>query len=51
MADIDHTIAYWRRRGVRMVDVATALHCTRNWSAVRVRMLHWATNESGRKGT
>lgn len=49
-ADIDDTIAFWQRRGVRMVDVAASLRCTRTWAAVRRRMMRWATaNEPGRE--
>ena len=44
-ADIDDTIAYWRRRGVRMVDVAASLHCTRTWASVRSRMIVLAGKE------
>lgn len=41
-ADIDATIAFWRRRGVRVADVARALRCRNNWTAIRDRMMHWA---------
>ena len=44
-SDIDATIAFWRRRGVRMVDVAVSLHCTRTWAAVRRRMVVLAGKE------
>lgn len=40
-ADIDATIRYWRRRGL-LADVAAELHCRRDWTSVRKRMLHWA---------
>ena len=41
-SDIDDTIAYWRRRGVTVADIARALHCRNNWTAIKTRMLHWA---------
>jgi hypothetical protein len=40
-ADIDATVLYWRRRGL-LADVARELHCKRDWTSVRRRMMQWA---------
>lgn len=37
----DETIAYWRARGIRCVDVAAELRCHRSWPAVRYCMTRW----------
>lgn len=42
IADIDRTIRFWQRRGVRMVDAASTLRCTRTWAKVRARMMQIA---------
>ena len=42
IADIDDTIRFWQRRGVRMLDAATALACSRTWAKVRARMIQIA---------
>ena len=44
-ADIDNTIRYWRRRGVRVADVARELRCRNNWESVKTRMLQWAFSQ------
>ena len=44
-ADIDATIAFWRRRGVPIADIARALRCRNNWTAIKTRMLRWAFSQ------